>query len=284
MTKNNLGVSKRPYHFKPFEELDFSDDFMFKKVMSNKEICAGVIERLLKVKVANIEYPELQKEIAPYYTSKGVRLDVYVKDSDRVFDIEMQTVKFDEIGKRTRYYQSMIDIDDLMKGANYLELKESYVIFICKDSPFEGFDLPVCTFKNVCLENSAIELGDKSHKMIYNASAYEKENDEELKTFLRFVCKGSAEDNFTERIKVLIAKAKETEANKTEYMAVNLHDFDIQWAARMDEKFETARKLLFMGLKSEQIAEATSLPLDKVHKLQSELQMQSNNAPNTLRS
>ena len=51
--------TKRTYSFKPFEELEFSDDFMFKKIMHNPEICAGVIERLLKIKVARIEYPEL---------------------------------------------------------------------------------------------------------------------------------------------------------------------------------------------------------------------------------
>ena len=67
---------KRTYGFKPFEELDFSDDFMFGKIMRNGEICAGVIERLLKIEVDRIDYPELQKEIAPYYTSRGVRLEV----------------------------------------------------------------------------------------------------------------------------------------------------------------------------------------------------------------
>ena len=56
---------KRTYGFKPFEELEFSDDFMFGKIMRNEDICADVIERLLKIKVDRIEYPELQKEIAP---------------------------------------------------------------------------------------------------------------------------------------------------------------------------------------------------------------------------
>ena len=33
---------------KPFEKLEFTDDYMFKKVMKNEEICKGVIERLLQ--------------------------------------------------------------------------------------------------------------------------------------------------------------------------------------------------------------------------------------------
>ena len=271
--------TKRTYTFKPFEELEFSDDFMFKKVMQNSEICIGVIERLLKIKVDHIEYTELQKEIAPYYTSRGVRLDVYVKDSDRNFDIEMQTSKFESIGKRMRYYQSMLDIDDLMKGADYRELKESFVIFICKNSPIEDFDLPVYTFKNTCLENKEVELGDKSHKLIYNASAYEDEKDEELKAFLRFVSSGSAEDKFTDKIKALIEQAKQAESNKTEYMGMNLHDRDIRWAAKregreegaFEKAIETARRLIasktgtleqiasWVNLSTEQLKDALEL-------------------------
>ena len=76
---------------KKFEDLEFSDDFMFKKVMMDEEICKGVIERLLHIKVDHLEYPEIEKQLNPYYGTKGIRLDVYVKDSTRVFDLEMQS-------------------------------------------------------------------------------------------------------------------------------------------------------------------------------------------------
>ena len=91
------------YTHKPVEELTFTDDFMFGTVMKNKTICKGVIERLLHIKVGKIEYPSLQKTIAPFYESKGIRLDVYVSDSDRVFDIEIQTSIPPSLPKRTRY-------------------------------------------------------------------------------------------------------------------------------------------------------------------------------------
>ena len=41
--------------------------------------------------------------IAPFYESKGIRLDVYVSDPDRVFDIEIQTLILPSLPKRTRY-------------------------------------------------------------------------------------------------------------------------------------------------------------------------------------
>ena len=75
---------------KLIEELTFTDDYMFGYVMRNEEICKGLLERLLGIKIQRLEFPTLQKTIAPHYESKGVRLDVYVQDSTRVFDIEIQ--------------------------------------------------------------------------------------------------------------------------------------------------------------------------------------------------
>lgn len=74
---------------KPIEQLTFTDDYMFGEVMKNEKICKGVIERLLHIKVARVELITLQKDISPYYETRGVRYDVYVKDSDKVYDIEM---------------------------------------------------------------------------------------------------------------------------------------------------------------------------------------------------
>ena len=67
---------------KKFEELTFSDHYMFEKVLQNKDICKELLERLLKIKIERLEYPEIEKTISPYYETRGVRLDVYVKDID----------------------------------------------------------------------------------------------------------------------------------------------------------------------------------------------------------
>ena len=79
---------------KKIEDLAFTDDYMFGAVMHDPDICKKVLERVLKIKIDHLEYPELQKSIKPYYESKGVRLDVYVKDSDQVFDIEVQAFHY----------------------------------------------------------------------------------------------------------------------------------------------------------------------------------------------
>ena len=100
--------AEKKWNFKPVEELVFSDDFMFGAVMHDPEICKGVLERLLQVRIDHIEYPELQKTISPFYTKKGVRLDVYVADSDRVFDVEYQLYK----KRKYREKNPILSIDD----------------------------------------------------------------------------------------------------------------------------------------------------------------------------
>ena len=168
-------IENEIYRIKPVEELKFTDDFIFCRVMQNPDLW-----RLLGIKVERIEYPELQKEIRPYYSAHGVRMDVYVKDSDRIFDIEMQTSVPKDLPRRMRYYQSMIDIDTLMKGSDYLTLKESYVIFLCTKDPF-GLGLPVYSFSTVCREKTNFALNDGINKLFFNASAFASEKRKTLK-------------------------------------------------------------------------------------------------------
>ena len=107
---------------KTWEELTIQDNFLFQKVMQNKRICKHLIERILDIKIQEITFPDAEKSIDIRYDSKGIRLDVYVKDeTGRVFDIEMQCTNGvdDELAKRTRYYQGMIDMEILEKGELY---------------------------------------------------------------------------------------------------------------------------------------------------------------------
>ncbi len=259
------------YKTKTVDELTFTDDGMFQEVLHDKDICAEFVERLLHVRVKNVEYPELEKPIMPFYTSKGVRLDVYLKDDDKIIDVEMQNHPQEALGKRTRYYQSMIDIDSLMKGQDYPELKDSYILFICKDDPFVDEDahkygLPRYTFRHVCLENEAVKLNDNSLKVIYNASAYELEKDERLHGLLKFICTNEpGEDDFAKRLSSLVEQTKENDKFRREYAAMNLHDRDIQREARKDVAIESAViAIQKYKIKPETAAKDFNAPLEKV--------------------
>jgi len=214
-----------PRH-KSVEELTFTDDFMFGTIMKNKSICKGILERLLHIKVGKIEYPSLQKTIAPFYESKGIRLDVYVAETSRVFDIEIQTSIPPDLPKRTRYYQSLMDVDNLLRGQSYTELKDSYVIFICTQDPFDK-GLPVYTFENTCREDNTLFLTDKTAKVFYNVSAYGKEKDDELHALLRYLWKKQATSLFTQNIDALVESTKNNERFRSLYMSLNIHKDDL---------------------------------------------------------
>ncbi len=95
----------------------------------------------------------MQKGIKPDVEAKSVRLDVYVKDGKgTVYDIEMQVADTKELPKRTRYYQSLIDLQLIDKVQAYKKLKLSYIMFIC---PFDVFGKGrhIYTFENTCRED-----------------------------------------------------------------------------------------------------------------------------------
>ena len=263
---------------KPVDELTFTDDYMFGYVMRNEEICKGLLERLLQIKIERLEYPELQKSITPHYENKGVRLDVYVQDSSRVFDVEVQNILDDELPTRTRYYQSMMDIDLLLKGKKYSELKECYVIFVCKDD-FFGENLPCYSFSNLCHEKTNLELGDKTHKIIFNASSFSKEKDLERKSLLEYIRNKKSTSDFTKMIDQLVEKTKENQTFRGDYMAWGLAEQDAEKRGynagiadgisqgAEQKAIDTAKKLLLMDLSIENIAKATGLPLETIQKL-----------------
>lgn len=270
---------------KRVDELTFADDGMFQEVLRDPQISAELVELLLGVRVDHVEYPELEKIIQPFYTTKGVRLDVYLKDKNKVIDVELQSYPQEALGKRVRYYEAMIDMDALMKGEDYSKLKDSYILFICKHDPFKNangnaFGLPRYTFKNVCAENTLVNLDDKSLKVVYNASAYEAEKDERIKALLRFVKTDEpSEDDFSNRLKTLVQKIKENEKFRRDYAAMNLHDRDMIRIGREEglhqKAVEAAINLLKMGVGTpEQIAQAQGLTLEQVLELQKQISAQ----------
>lgn len=223
-----------------------------------------------------------------------MKFNLYAADDSRIFDIEMQTNITPDLGKRLRYYQSMMDSDNLLKGQSYSELKESFVLFICLSDPFKQ-GLPVYTFKNTCEENPAAVLNDKSYKVFYNASAYTKESDKELFALLQYISRKQASSPLTDEINGLVEQAKRNEAFRSSYLSMNLREYDLRRMGREEgiaigerrgisigeqrgmltgiEKanLDNARNMLVDNVSVERIARYTGLPLETVRKLKAEL-------------
>ena len=121
---------------KQLKELTIKDNFMFGAVMMDEGNCKGLLERVLQIPIDRVEISK-EKSIVYHPEYKGVRLDVYVKDEKQTrYNVEMQVEKKPALGKRSRYYQSQMDMEMLLSGEDYAELPNTYVIFICDFDPF----------------------------------------------------------------------------------------------------------------------------------------------------
>ena len=77
-----------------WERLSIQDNFIFQRVMQNVKLCKWLLERILRIQIREIRYPDTEKTIDVRLDSKAVRLDVYVADeAGTVYNIEMQTTK-----------------------------------------------------------------------------------------------------------------------------------------------------------------------------------------------
>ena len=278
-------------NFKRWEDLTITDDFMFCKVMSDPDICKELLEILLHIKIDRLVFQEPQKSFRLTSESKGIRLDVYVKDSNRVFDIELQTTNERNLELRTRYYQGVMDISELEKGEFFSNMKESYIIFICMFDPF-GADMPIYTVKQTFAENEKLIFEDKTHKIFYNVKAFEKiANDVETKAFLEYLCKHQSTTKFTQSLETAVYRNKNNQNWRKDYMtlAYNL-SLAVEKAAKKAAKkareegiaigrnegislgaqqkaIETAKNLLSIGLSQKQISQVTGLSIDEIEKL-----------------
>ncbi len=211
---------------KKYDELVFTDDFMFCKVLSNNlPLCARVISLILGIPVKEVKLSESQKPIEITADGRGIRLDVYVEDeAGTVFDLEMQTVTKKDIPKRSRYYQGLIDLNLIQRGALFSELRESYVIFICLDDEMFGKGLPVYTFRNTCLECPKLIFGDNTTKIVVNAASEDTSMTSDMRQFLGFLLKGTGESELVRDIMADVEKARNREEWRVEFMTLLMRD------------------------------------------------------------
>ena len=213
---------KTEYAFKRYEELVFSDDFMFGRVMQDERLCHDVLECLLQEPVGKLLEITAQRIFS--YTKKGkpVRFDIYAGDDKRVYDSEIQnlnkqTVESLCLEKRSRFYQSSIDTDHMNKKGLYKKLPDSVIMFICTFDPM-GKGLARYTFRERCEEDDRIYLNDGTEKIFYNCTYTGKDIPGDLKKLYEYITTGKVSDNLTKRIDSKVKEVRKREEWRSEYM------------------------------------------------------------------
>ena len=168
-------------------ELTIKDDFMFGAVMSDPENCRELLEMILGISIDRIEVSK-EKSMVYHPEYKGVRLDAYARHEENTcYNVEMQASRRPVLGKRSRYYQSQMDMEMLQSGRDYEELPKSFVVFICDFDPF-GKELYRYTFKMKCEEDVNVELEDARRIIFLSTQGKNREEvPKELVTFLEYV-------------------------------------------------------------------------------------------------
>ena len=222
MNKQEKDNKTKERRIKQYEELTFTDNFMFCKIMENNpDVCKKVLEIILGKRIREISFVSKESTIDIKWNGKSVRLDVYVDDGrDTIYDIEMQARDNDNLPMRTRYYQSVLDLNQIEKGADYDELKNNMVIFICTFDHF-GKGLPVYTFSNRCKEALELELGDGTSKVFVNAKGDTENLSEDFRAFLRYLNGEIIEGNsFISVLENEVEAARNKEEWRVEYMSL----------------------------------------------------------------
>jgi predicted transposase/invertase (TIGR01784 family) len=199
----------------PFKQLPLSDNFMFAQVMRQPEICQLFLEELLGVSIARLEFIGKEQDISDGDDYHGIRLDVYVNDAAQTrYNIEMQNTRQKDLERRVRYYQSGIDRNFLAKGADYSELPESYVIFVCD---FDYYKKGLACYERVWKIKDAEDLtvNDGSHSIILN-SRYEKANvSPAIQDFLDYIrTKDDRHPYASDLVKKAVAEVERLRVNK----------------------------------------------------------------------
>lgn len=206
------------------KELTIKDNFMFGAVMMNEANCKGFLERVLEIPIGRVEVSK-EKSIVYHPEYKGVRLDIYAEDEKQTrYNVEMQVQKKAALGKRSRYYQSQMDMEMLLMGEDYTELPNTYVIFICDFDPF-GEDKYRYTFQAKCEEGAKVDLEDGRTIVFLNTHGKnESEVPGELVTFLKYVKQDLAgsekefHDPYVEQLQKFVRDIKESREMEERFM------------------------------------------------------------------
>ena len=262
---------------KTLEELTIQDDYLFKRIMSEKDICIKFVQIILGIDIKDIVYIKAEEVVKELYDSKGIRLDVYLKDEDGVvYNIEMQVTSLgeEEFAKRFRYYEAMIDSYLLRAGQKYKDLNKLFIVFICPFEIFEG-ERTIYTFKNFCEEDKSIELKDDVTKIFITTKSTNKENlSEDFLALLKYIDGYITDNPFVNELESKINEIKQDEKERGAYMQYDLHLMQIEEEARAEgekigEKKERQNMVLNQkrkGKTPEQIADLLDYALEEVLK------------------
>jgi len=245
----------------PFNLCDFA---LFLAVMKNPRAYRCVLSVFMGEPDIELSAVKVEQVVLNRSGKRAIRLDAWAKSSDnRQFNMEMQNdAKQDDLKKRSRFYQSMLDTPILKAGkeTRYKMLPSTVIIFITQEDIF-GKDQAKYTFSEQCEEIPGLKLEDGTTKIFFNMES--KNGTPEIISMLQYM-KDTRINNpniliHDERILELDDIVTEVKASEEwEAVKMNILEIGIQHGIEqgIDQKLmELVEKKLKKGLSAAEIAD-----------------------------
>lgn len=265
--ENVLEVLPEDYQF------NLSDFALFLAVMKVKKAYEDVLSIILDEPDLKLKEVKVEQVILNKSGQRAIRLDAWALDMrSRQFDMEMQNDSdSDDVRKRSRFYQGMIDTPVLKSGkeTRYKNLPSTIIIFITQKDIF-GKGLAKYTFSEQCEEVQDLPLGDGTKKIFLNMES--KEGRPELISLLQYMKDTTLSNSEIivkdERILELDRIVKEVKQSE-EWEAAKMNILEIGIEKGIEQsRTEIIQNMLKNGLSSEKIAELTQISLDIIKEVE----------------
>ncbi|MCH1984040.1 Rpn family recombination-promoting nuclease/putative transposase [Ruminococcus sp. OA3] len=204
---------------KSLAELTLLDRFLFTEVMDDPENLQTLLEIILGREIVLKFLPQTEKEQRRSPLLRNIRLDVWSQDVEgSVYDTEVQKTDTENIPRRSRLYQALIDSKLLEAGTvDFNELNDVYIIII---APFDLFGRGryLYTFRMMCEEDPKICLEDGSIRIFLNTHGRNKQEVTgelvELLRYMEHTDQESDREYTSERVKKLKERVQMLKASE----------------------------------------------------------------------
>ena len=198
----------KPEYLEKLKQLCLFDGLFFRKAFDHNIEAA---QKLLRIIMENDKIRVVKSKTEYTVTglaSHSVQLDLLaVDDSNKFFNVEIQTESAGAPPQRARYYVGAVDTGHFTKGEDYQELFDTYVIFITREDVL-GEGLPIYHIERAVTETGR-HFKDGSHIIYINGETTNAHT--ALGRLMHdFACVNS-QDIYDETFRECVKRYKETE-------------------------------------------------------------------------
>ena len=262
-------------------QFNLSDFALFLSVMKDPRAYRCVLSVFMDEPDIELQDVKVEQVVLNKSGKRAIRLDAWAKSVDnRQFNMEMQNdVRQDDLRKRSRFYQGMLDTPILKSGkeTRYRMLPSTVIIFITQEDIF-GRDRAKYTFTEQCEEVPDLKLDDGTTKIFFNMES--KNGAPELISMLSYM-----KDTRLNNPDILVKDKRIVELNdiveevkdSEEWEAVKMNILEIGIEKGMQQgaekkMLELVEKKLKKGQTISQIADALEEREEKIQEIADSIQ------------